>query len=85
MTRRFGFFAPIDDPRPASARAVVGTMVAHQQFLDEALGAYTGPDRASGLAHAIAVWAVRKMGGERASTFADAIVGAVQIERRGMK
>jgi hypothetical protein len=85
MRKPFGFFAPIDDPRPASARAVAGTVVAHHQFLDEALGAYTGPDKFSSLANAIAIWAVRKMGGERASTFADAIVGAVQIERRGMK
>ena len=61
---------------------VPGTMTAHKLMLDEALGAYIGPDRFSSLAHAIAIWSVRKMGGERASKFADAIVGAVQIERR---
>lgn len=74
------FFRPT--PAPLSARALPGTMVAHQQFLDEALGAYVGPDRFSSLANAIATWAVRVMGGERASTFADAIVRGVQFVRR---
>ena len=80
--KAFGVFSPPTDQRPVSALS--GSMVAHQQFLDEALGAYTGPHRFNSLSHAIAVWAVRKMGGERASAFADAIVGAVQIERRGL-
>jgi hypothetical protein len=63
--------------------AVQDAMVAYQQQLDRSLDAFTGPDRYSGLAHAIAVWAVRKLGASRASQFADAIVKGVQMASRG--
>jgi hypothetical protein len=56
----------------------------HQLFLDEALGLYGPHDRHSGLAQAIGIWAVRKLGASGASTFADAIVKGVQLASRGV-
>ena len=69
-------FRPTPAPLP-------NTMAAHQLFLDEALAAYGSHNRHSSLAHAIAIWAVRKMGASRASSFADAIVKGVQLASRG--
>jgi len=75
MTPRSFFRRETPEPAP-------DTMTAHQAFLDEALGVYGIMNRQSSLANAIAIWAVRKMGGDKASTFADAIVRGVQMERR---
>ena len=78
----FDLFRRHEDPA-SRLSAMPDTMAVHQQFLDEALGVYASHDRFSGLAHAIAIWSVRKMGGERASAFVDAIQRAVQLARRG--
>lgn len=63
--------------------AVQDTMAAYQQQLDRSLDMFTGPDRFSGLANSIGIWAVRKLGASRASQFADAIVKGVQMASRG--
>lgn len=66
------------EPRPAPG----GGHVFDRAMLTEALNAYTRPHRSSSLAYALACWAVRELGGDAASSFADALVKGVQIERR---
>ena len=59
---------------------------APETFVRVAIARYK--DTPSGLAHAIACAIVRTFGADKASTFADAVVGAVQVEirkARGMK
>lgn len=56
---------------------------ATKMMLDESLSAYIGPSRERSLANAVGLWAVRTLGGDRASKFADDVVAAVQRERRG--